>query len=85
MRVPACSDFTCIPLIPYLLRPLRPRRLIRQAVEAAKPVLMVSLGPSRADALPGVEKIEMKAGPVLRGVLEKRIGWVRFSGRWGAV
>lgn len=49
-------------------------RLIKQALEASKPVLMISLGPSRADKLPGVQKIEMKAGNVLRGVLEHHIG-----------
>lgn len=49
-------------------------RLIKQAVEAQKPVLMVSLGPSRADALSGVEKIEMTSGPVLEQVLNRVIG-----------
>lgn len=48
-----------------------PDRLIKQALEAQKPVLMLSIGPSRADNLPGVEKIEMKAGTVLEGVLER--------------
>lgn len=32
---------------------------------------MLSIGPSRADNLSGVEKIEMKAGTVLEGVLER--------------
>ena len=40
-------------------------RLIKQARDAKKPVLILSLGPSRADGLDGVEKIEMEAGPVL--------------------
>jgi NAD+-dependent protein deacetylase sirtuin 4 len=52
----------------------RPHSLIKQALETSKPVLMISLGPSRADKLPGVEKIEMKAGNVLRGVLERHVG-----------
>jgi hypothetical protein len=51
-------------------------RLIKQALEARKPVLMLSIGPSRADGLPGVEKIEMKAGTVLEGVLERYIAYV---------
>lgn len=46
-------------------------RLIKAAREAGKPVLMVSLGPSRADDLPGVEKMERLAGPVLRAYLER--------------
>jgi hypothetical protein len=50
--------------------PLPATSLIKQAVEASKPVLMISLGPSRADKLHGVEKIEMKAGTVLKGVLD---------------
>lgn len=45
-------------------------RLIKQAVEAKKPVLILSVGPSRADGMPGVDKIEMKAGPVLKDVVE---------------
>ncbi|KAJ9115005.1 hypothetical protein QFC22_005333 [Naganishia vaughanmartiniae] len=48
-------------------------RLIKQALEAQKPVLMLSIGPSRADNLPGVEKIEMPAGSVLEGVLQRYI------------
>lgn len=45
-------------------------RLIKAAREADKPVLMVSLGPSRADELAGVEKMERSAGPVLRAFLD---------------
>lgn len=48
-------------------------RLIKQALEVRKPVLMISTGPSRADGLPGVEKIEMEAGPLLKDVLERYI------------
>ncbi|KAG7528675.1 hypothetical protein FFLO_06006 [Filobasidium floriforme] len=45
-------------------------RLIKQAVDAKKPVLILSTGPTRADGLPGVDKIEMRAGPVLEDVLQ---------------
>ncbi|KAL7424514.1 hypothetical protein Q5752_000198 [Cryptotrichosporon argae] len=45
-------------------------RLIKAASDTFKPVLMVSQGPSRADGLPGVAKMEREAGPVLRGVVE---------------
>ncbi|BEI84521.1 hypothetical protein CcaverHIS002_0411250 [Cutaneotrichosporon cavernicola] len=45
-------------------------RLIKAAREQGKPVFMVSLGPSRADDLDGVEKMERVAGPVLRAFLD---------------
>ncbi|KAK4684689.1 hypothetical protein P7C73_g5481, partial [Tremellales sp. Uapishka_1] len=48
-------------------------RLVKQALEQKKPVLMISLGPSRADGLPGVEKMEREAGPVLRAYLDEVI------------
>ena len=44
-------------------------RLIKQAVDAKKPVMILSVGPTRADGLPGVDKIEMRAGPILVEVL----------------
>lgn len=52
-------------------------RLIKAAREAGKPVLMISQGPSRADGLEGVEKMERKAGPVLRAYLDEVVRWVR--------
>lgn len=45
-------------------------RLIKAAREQGKPVFMVSLGPSRADDLDGVEKMERVAGPILRAFLD---------------
>ncbi|GMK56829.1 hypothetical protein CspeluHIS016_0306690 [Cutaneotrichosporon spelunceum] len=45
-------------------------RLIKTAREQGKPVLMISLGPSRADDLDGVEKMERVAGPILRTFLD---------------
>ncbi|CDZ98290.1 Sirtuin 4 and related class II sirtuins (SIR2 family) [Phaffia rhodozyma] len=45
-------------------------RLIKQAKEENKPILMVSTGPSRADG-DGVDKIEMEAGPVLKLALKE--------------
>lgn len=33
-------------------------------------MLMISEGPSRADPVPGVEKMEREAGPVLRAFLD---------------
>ncbi|KAL1410821.1 hypothetical protein Q8F55_001764 [Vanrija albida] len=46
-------------------------RLIKAAREQGKSVLMISQGPSRADAVDGVEKMERKAGPVLRAYLDE--------------
>lgn len=48
-------------------------RLVKQAREEGKPVLMISLGPSRADKLDGVDKMERKAGEVLRAYLDELI------------
>jgi hypothetical protein len=31
--------------------------------------MILSVGPTRADGLPGVDKIEMRAGPILEEVL----------------
>ena len=42
-------------------------RLVKHAVEADKPVLLLNIGPTRADGLVGVEKIEFSSGEVLRG------------------
>ncbi|WVQ75610.1 hypothetical protein IAR50_005239 [Cryptococcus sp. DSM 104548] len=40
-------------------------RLVKQAHDQGKPVLMISTGPSRADQLPGLEKMDRIAGDVL--------------------
>lgn len=68
------DEASCVLVLGTSLATYSAYRLIKQAVEAQKPVLMVSLGPSRADALSGVEKIEMTSGPVLEQVLNKVIG-----------
>ena len=46
-------------------------RLVKQAIEHAKPVLMISTGPSRADGIKGLEKMDREAGPVLRAYLDE--------------
>lgn len=48
-------------------------RLVKQAREQGKEVLIISLGPSRADPLEGVEKMERKAGDVLRVFLDETL------------
>jgi len=46
--------------------------MIKQALSSIppKPILLISTGPSRADGLEGLEKIEMEAGPVMKLALE---------------
>lgn len=42
--------------------------LLKHAVELKKPVLLLNVGPSRADGLPGVEKIDMASGSIMTEV-----------------
>jgi NAD-dependent deacetylase sirtuin 4 len=51
-------------------------RLVKQAVEHSKPVLMISTGPSRADGMKGLEKMDREAGTVLRAYLDELLRWV---------
>ena len=54
-------------------------RLVKQAHEQKKPILMISMGPSRADrSLSGFEEVKMDrlAGPVLRAYLDEALRWV---------
>ncbi|ORY31591.1 DHS-like NAD/FAD-binding domain-containing protein [Naematelia encephala] len=48
-------------------------RLLKLASELEKPMLMISTGPSRADPLPGLEKMDREAGPVLRAYLDELV------------
>ncbi|XAO26266.1 hypothetical protein I312_105101 [Cryptococcus bacillisporus CA1280] len=45
-------------------------RLVKLALDQKKPVLMISTGPSRADGLPGLEKMDRVAGDVLGTYLD---------------
>jgi hypothetical protein len=42
---------------------------VKHALDLRKPVLLLNVGPTRADGLPGVEKIELKSSEVLRDVV----------------
>ncbi|KAF8579902.1 DHS-like NAD/FAD-binding domain-containing protein [Ramaria rubella] len=42
-------------------------RLVKHALETTKPVLILNVGPTRADGLPGIEKIEFSCGEALHG------------------
>ena len=70
--------------------PERVDSILKHAVELGKPVMMLNIGPTRADDMPGVEKIEWKSGDVLRdvchGVLgtkvrrDEELGWMLTNG-----
>lgn len=47
-----------------------PHRLLKHALELQKPVLFVNVGPTRADGLPGVEKLDVPSGLVMRDVVK---------------
>ncbi|KIM90381.1 hypothetical protein PILCRDRAFT_812116 [Piloderma croceum F 1598] len=49
-------------------------RLVKHALELNKPVLLLNVGPSRADGHPGVEKIELASGVIMREVVKAVIG-----------
>jgi len=49
-------------------------RLVRHAVELEKPVILLNVGPTRADPLQGVEKMELPAGKVLKDVARALCG-----------
>ena len=44
-------------------------RLLKHALDLQKPVLLLNVGPTRADPLPGIEKIEVASGLVMRDVV----------------
>jgi NAD+-dependent protein deacetylase sirtuin 4 len=46
-----------------------PFRLLKHALELKKPVLMLNVGPTRADTLENLEKIELPSGMILRHVV----------------
>jgi len=46
-------------------------RLLKHALELRKPVLYLNVGPTRADGMTGVEKLEIPTGEVMRDVAHK--------------
>ncbi|KAI5995551.1 DHS-like NAD/FAD-binding domain-containing protein [Pisolithus albus] len=53
-------------------------RLVQRAVKLGKPVLLLNVGPTRGDGLPGVEKIEIPAANVMWDVVRTILG-TRFA------
>ncbi|KAF8637655.1 hypothetical protein AX17_002723 [Amanita inopinata Kibby_2008] len=49
-------------------------RLVRLAIELKKPVMLLNVGPTRVDGLPGVTKIELPVGLIFRDVAKAVIG-----------
>ncbi|KAH9930335.1 DHS-like NAD/FAD-binding domain-containing protein [Fomitopsis serialis] len=49
-------------------------RLLRHAMDLHKPVLLLNLGPTRADGLAGVDKIDIASGAVMRDVVKSVLG-----------
>ena len=46
------------------------RRLLKHALELNKPVLILNIGPSRADGHPGIEKIDIASSLIMRDVVK---------------
>jgi len=44
--------------------------LLKHAIELKKPVMLLNVGPSRADSSPVVEKIDMPSGPIMSEVAQ---------------
>lgn len=55
-----------------------PNSLVRHALELKKPVLLLNVGPTRADGLLGIDKIEMASSRVMRDTV-RAVLYVPFS------
>ncbi|KAK0202543.1 DHS-like NAD/FAD-binding domain-containing protein [Desarmillaria ectypa] len=49
-------------------------RLLKHALELNKPVLVINVGPTRADNVPGVEKIDITSGAIMTEVVRALLG-----------
>ncbi|KII87334.1 hypothetical protein PLICRDRAFT_42959 [Plicaturopsis crispa FD-325 SS-3] len=49
-------------------------RLIKHALELKKPILLLNVGPTRADGLAGIEKIDVPSGSIIREVVKTVLG-----------
>lgn len=54
-------------------------RLLKHALALKKPVLMINIGPSRADNLADVDKIEIAAGSIIPQVTKAILGTGPYS------
>ena len=61
-----------VPCIPHSTARLTAfGRLVKQAVEERKPVLLLNVGPTRADELAGIEAVQIPAGEIIRDVVKR--------------
>lgn len=58
------------------------QRLLKHAVEIHKPVLMINVGPSRADGIPEVEKVDIESGSIMREVVKMVVSVPRSSSEY---
>jgi len=49
-------------------------RLLKRALQLRKPVLYLNVGPTRADGLPGVDKLEIPTNAVMTDVVHAVVG-----------
>ncbi|KAF8825658.1 hypothetical protein HHX47_DHR6000286 [Lentinula edodes] len=49
-------------------------RLLKHALALGKPVLMINVGPSRADVVEGVHKLDIASGDIMRDVVRNVLG-----------
>ncbi|KAG9313096.1 DHS-like NAD/FAD-binding domain-containing protein [Chiua virens] len=49
-------------------------RLVKQALDLGKPVLLLNVGPTRADGLKGIDKIEISMSRVMRDAVRALLG-----------
>lgn len=56
-------------LVPFWKLTHLSHSLLKRALELNKPVLYLNVGPTRADGLPGVDKLEVPTGVVMSDVV----------------
>jgi len=65
--VPVCSRSPVS--VPFWNFPHSSHSLLKRALELHKPVLYVNVGPTRADGLPGIDKLEVPTSVVMTDVV----------------
>lgn len=48
-------------------------RLVKRALELKKPVMLLNTGPTRADTLPDIAKLDINSGAVLTDVVKSTL------------
>lgn len=55
---------------------MRKYSLVKHALELKKPVMMINLGPSRADDLSGIEKLDVSTSLIMNEIA-RAVMWVK--------